>query len=269
MKVTAGDIAQLLASHPPRRVPRHVVQAVNRGMGCGVVAGLIFVVAGLLGAAVFFPWRFQDERRLAGPEAALAIGEIREVEDAHMRINKVKVWRLHFTFPLPDGREQAATCYASRRSAYPTGRASVRYLPADPAVAIVREGRLTKGDGGGFFVLLFPLMGAGLVAFVRFEGRRRRKLLEEGLVAKVRVHSVTRRPHQRKNRTLSFDVVLDSPEPGGPARLEVVIADPREVGLLHQALAQGEPVTLLYRRGEPTRVILPDALIDADGSAQR
>ena len=68
MNVTADDIAQLLASPPPRAVPPHVQQAVQGG-GCASwflpAFGLVFGGFGMIFVVVFFPWEFVDEIRLA------------------------------------------------------------------------------------------------------------------------------------------------------------------------------------------------------------
>src|SRR5450432_3504422 len=58
MKVTAAEIADLLASAPPRKVPAHIAAAAkgNRSLALFLLLGLAFGGMGVLFTVIFFPW---------------------------------------------------------------------------------------------------------------------------------------------------------------------------------------------------------------------
>ena len=93
MKVTADDIAQLLACSPPRQVPEHVTRVAQDGRGprTRVLMGFGFGVAGLFIVGMIFPWRWIDELRLKGDGAGQATGVIQWVREANLTVKgKVK-----------------------------------------------------------------------------------------------------------------------------------------------------------------------------------
>lgn len=146
VKVTADDIAQLLASSPPRRVPAQVRKAATGGRGSwGVVLfGLIFGGMGLVFTAFFFPWHFWDDWRLAGAVAATTMGVVQHVRETNMTINDTRV--MAYDFRYTPANEQAASghCYTTGSEWHEGAQVTVRYLPAQPELACIEGARLNE-----------------------------------------------------------------------------------------------------------------------------
>ena len=163
MKVTANDVAQLLASAPPRQVPAPVAKAVGGGRASWFLPlfGVVFGGMGLMFSVMFFPWRFRDDWQLAADGARTVQGLITEVTKTGMSINDVHVMEYGFRYTPEDGRPRQGRCFTSGERWTNNAPVAVRYLPANPDLACVEGARLSEGGGVGSFVLVFPLIGGG------------------------------------------------------------------------------------------------------------
>ncbi|SDR97359.1 DUF3592 domain-containing protein [Opitutus sp. GAS368] len=264
MKVTAEDIAQLLASPPPRQVPAHVAQAAAGGGkgGCLPLFGLVFGGFGMIFVVAFFPWRFLDDFQLAASDRT-APGEIRRVVQTNMSLNKTHVVQYDFAYTPADGRVRVASCYTTGQR-WATGAAvTVRYLRGSPEIACVEGARLSKGGWSGVFVAIFPLIGGGLVAWF-FVGRRRTgRLLRSGLVAEVDVVSVEE-TNMTVNNQRVCRIVLAGPALAGGQPVTVKRVRKADIDLARKHAGEKQPVFILYDPRKVSRVIFPEALIDAE-----
>jgi hypothetical protein len=263
VKVTAEDIAQLLASPPPRPVPAHVARAATGGGngGCLPLFGLVFGGFGLVFVVMFFPWRFLDEFRLAASDRMVP-GEIRRVTDTKMSINKTRVIEYTFGYTPADGRVREARCYTTGRRWTVGAAVTVRYVRDDPEVACVEGARLSQGGWSGLFTLVFPLIGGGMVAWFVVSRRRTRGLLRSGLVAEVDVVSVERTNMTVNNQPV-YRIVLAGPALLGGQPVTVRRARKADVDLALKHNRDKQPVFILYDPLKPARVVFPEALIDA------
>jgi hypothetical protein len=261
VKVTADDIAQLLAGTPPRRVPAHVVKAAQGGKGSWVptLFGLVFGGMGLVFTAIFFPWRFLDDWRLAASEFT-APGKVRSVGETNMSINDTKVQEYVFAFTLPEGAKQVASCYTTGLRWNEGDAVTIRYLPGRPEMACIDGARLSKGGGVGVFVILFPLIGGSLAGWGIVSRRKTASLLAQGRVAEVDVRAVDATRVQVNYQTL-YKITL-SPLPGGDGQPVTVKrwAKP-EVNLLTQRALDKEPLFVLYDPRRPKDLLFPEGLI--------
>lgn len=262
VKVTADDIAQLLASAPPRPVPAQVMQAArrNRAKGSTTWFGFFFGTFGLLFVGVFFPVHLWDQWHLAGGAARTVAGEITAVQDARMQVNRVRVYRYDFAYTPAGGARRVAFCYASGERWFTGEKVPVRYLPATPEVAVVDGGRLNKVGGLGFITLVFPLAGYSLAAWFVVQRRRAGRLLREGVLAEVDVVAVNPTAMRVNNRPV-FEIVIAAPALGSQA-VRLKRLDARDVDLATQRVAQKQPVFVLYDARQPSRLIFPEALIE-------
>lgn len=261
MKVTADDIAQLLASAPPRLVPAHVAKAAlsRSASTAGAVVGFIFAVMGLGFTTLFFPRHFRDEWRLAGRGAEATLGVVTAVTRTNLKVNKRPVMDTTFAFTPAGGKRQTADCYTtgSRWSVGETVR--VRYLPDDTTVACIEGGRLDEVGWGGAFVLLFPLIGVGITVLFLRQRMGTRRLLLSGQTAELDVLAVEQ-TGTRVNNQYVYKITLSAPAGGPP----VVIrrTNPADIGLAQRHVAQKQPVFALYDPAKPSRLILPEGLIE-------
>jgi hypothetical protein len=263
VKVTAEDIAQLLASPPPRAVPPRVAKAVLVGRGIWFLPlfGLVFGGMGLLFTFLFFPWRFQDDWRLAADGVRTTPGVITAVTDAHMEINEVKVMKYRFAYTPDAGRRREGQCFTTGRRWTDRDTVTVRYLPAQPDLACVEGARLSKGGWGGSFVVIFPLVGGGLLYWFVADRRSKRRLLRTGLVAEVDVVSVEN-TNAKVNEQPVYKITISSPAGPGSQPVMVRRFNPPDVNLALKHFQDKQPVFVLYDPARPKRLIFPEALID-------
>lgn len=264
MKVTADDIAQLLASPPPRSVPAHMQRAVQGG-GCASwflpAFGLVFGGFGMIFVVVFFPWRFLDDFQLAASDRT-APGEIRRVTPTNMTVNKTKVMEYTFAYTPADGQRREARCYTTGQR-WTTGAAvTVRYLRDDPDVACIEGARLSQGGWVGLVALIFPLIGGSFVAWFVIDRRRTRRLLREGQVAEVDVISVTETLTTVNNQRV-YRIDLANPAQASGPPVTVRRSRRADIDLARKHAGDKQPVFILYDPLKPSRVIFPEALIDA------
>lgn len=263
MKVTADDIAQLLASPPPRLVPAHVAQAVQGG-GCAgwslPLFGLVFGGFGMIFVVMFFPWRFVDDLRLAASDRT-APGEIRRAIPTNMSVNKTKVIEYAFAYTPADGRLREARCFTTGRRWSAGEAVTVRYLRGDPDVACVEGARLSQGGWSGVFPVVFPLVGGGIVAWFVVNRRRTGRVLREGAVAEVDVLAVTETMTQVNNQRV-YRIDLSNPVQAGGPPVTVRRVRPADIALARKHAGDRQPVFILYDPNKPSRMIFPEALID-------
>ncbi len=263
VKVTADDIAQLLASPPPRRVPAHVVRAAKGGGASWITAlfGLFFGGFGLVFVVIFFPWRFWDDWRLAADSAQRVQGSITEVRKSNMSINETEVMEYRFSYTPQGGQQRQGHCYTTGGQWKAHEQVTVRYLDSNPNLACVEGARLTKGGGFGAFVIIFPLVGFGLVAWFCIQRGRTGRVLREGIAIEVDVRSVEA-TNMRVNYETVYRITLASPTLPGGQPVTIKRVNKPDVNLATQHALQQQPVFILYDPRKPSRVIFPEALID-------
>lgn len=263
MKVTADDIAQLLATTPPRKVPPAVERAAQGGGGgCAASGfGLVFGAFGMIFVFVFFPWRMVDEIQLASA-ARTAPGEIRTVTETNMSINETKVMKYAFTFAPPNAPPREGICYTTGRLWSEGAGVTVRYLRGRPEVACVEGARLSEGGWFGLFTLIFPLIGFGISAGVLLSRRHTRRLLREGHMAEVDIVSVDE-TNMRVNDQTVYRITYSNPL-GGGSPVTIKRAARTEVDLALKHFREKQPVFVLYDPRKPTRIIFPESLIDQE-----
>jgi len=264
VKVTADDIAQLLASPPPRPVSAHVLKAARKGRASWgtVLFGLFFGAFGMIFVWAFFPWRILDEWRLAGNTASTAAGVVSDVVDVRMKVNGRKVMAYHFTFTPPAGATQTGECFAYAGSWTAGGSVTVRYLPGDPGLACIEGARLNPTGWAGVFVLLFPGVGVAIIVWFGVQRRQIGRLLREGLTAEVDVRSVTSTTLRVNNQRV-YKIILASPALNGGQPLTLMRRDTSEIQLAGERAEKKQTLFVLYDPRKPKQMIFPEGLIES------
>lgn len=260
VQVTADDIAQLLASAPPRQVPAHVLQAARKGTAPWSTAlfGLFFGSFGMIFVVVFFPWRVADELRLAASGASTS-GEVVAIQDTNMSINKRKVAEYQFAYALPDHRSGRAACYATRGQWSVGQQVTVHYAPGRPELACIEDGRLDKAGFFGSFVIIFPAVGYGMVGWFLFQRARTATLLRTGQLAEVDVLAVNPTSTRVNNRPV-YAIQLSSPALGAQP-VTVKRLNATDIDLAERHVADKQPVYVLYDPRRPKALVFPEGLI--------
>lgn len=261
VKVTADDIAQLLANAPPRQVPSHVANATRVSGGwMQLLSGVGFFAFGMLFVRVFFPWQFYNDWRLA--DAPTTSGVVREVNDAHMKILGAKVMEYVFMY-TPDGVAREGRCFTSGTRWSSGETVNVRYLKSNPGVACIDGARLSTGGPVGAFVVIFPSVGAGLVVASLVYWRRDRRLLRLGETAEAEVVSVEQTQTRVNNQSV-YRVTLQAAELNGGLPVTVKRLNLADVDLATERLEAKQRLFVLYDPAKPKHLIFPETLISGD-----
>jgi hypothetical protein len=262
MKITAEDIAQLLASPTPRRVPAHIVAACRRDRAKWGTAltGLLFVLLGGSFSAEYFSKRTLDEWRLMRHGQGTT-AKIQAAADAHFTLNKEKVIEYSFAYTTADGASRIASCYHTGPRWREGEVIPARYLPDDPSVACLVDARLSKGGVIGLFVLVFPVVGAGMVWWFFRQRRMVAELLRDGALAEANVLSV-RETKTRVNGQLAVEIVLAAPHLHKSGQLKIKRLNAGEIVFADERMKEKKPVFILHDPKCPKRLIFPESLVD-------
>lgn len=262
MKVTADDIARLLASAPPRQVAAHVACAAKKeGAGWGTALfGLLFGGFGMIFVVLFFPWRIAQELELDAL-GRRASGVIVSQTVTSMSVNDTKVIAHRFQFTTENQVSHTAECYTTGPQWANGATIEVRYLPQDPTVACIQGARLSKVGWGAAFIVLFPLVGFGLAGWTLRARRQTGQLLHTGLVAEVDILSVEA-TNMKVNQQPVYKIVLTSPVGSGGGPLTIKRLNRADVDLADRHAKEKQPLFVLYDPRKPARMLFPEALIN-------
>lgn len=260
--MTTDDIAELLAAAPPRHVPAHVRRTVSGGfLGWGgLLFGLIFGGVGLIFTYVFFPWRLWDDWRLAADHAQTTAGVVQNVSETHMSINETQVIEYVFSYnPDTEGLREGR-CYTTGQRWGKNANVTVRYLRNQPELACIEGARLSNAGWFGAFVILFPLIGGGLVIWFLGTRQRQQWLLSYGQLAEAEVVSVDETTMSVNYQSV-YRIIIRSPALANGEPLTIKRVNKPDVNLALKRARDNQPVFVLYDPYRPKRLLFPEALI--------
>jgi len=259
---------------PPRAVPGLVRLRVMFG-GFVNQFGWIFFGFGMIFVWAFNPLEDVAKRMRFRGTLARAEGKIVRVEPTNVSINNQKVYAHHYEFQATDETRRTGVAYDTDDSPGPGQAVTVEYVQADPSASRIPGMSYTAGGLFGLFVLIFPAVGLGFLAFGLRKSLKGLRLLRDGrpaigrLIATTPTHSRVNnqtvykftfefqaedgQTYQATARTHETDRFAGEPSPDGAAKAEGVF----------------EP--LLYDPMAPRRAVMLDDLpggprIDPDGS---
>ena len=254
------ELVRFLSAPAPRVVPSALKRAALRDAGSMALAffGVIFLTMGLFFANVFLPWRQVAEWRLAASHPVSAQGRIVSVEKTNMSINKAKVMRYGFEFNPAQGSRVSGECFTTGQRWSAGAVVNMRYSPVEPALACPEGARLSQGSLSSAFVLIFPLVGGGIVFWVVRARLRTLWLLKNGTLGDFRVTGIESTA-VTINKQQQFKITLQ--------RLDQADAEPHEVRWYQPALLSfarerqksGQAVFGLFDPAKPKKVLLPEA----------
>jgi hypothetical protein len=255
------QLAALLAAPAPRIVPSALRRAGARQAApvFTVIFGLIFTVFGLAMGSVFFPWNFYRDWQLSAPGTVTAAGRVVAVNGTRLTINKRKVMSYDFTFKTATGADGRGTCYTTGRQWSPKMPVTVRYRPEDPTLCCIEGARLSEGGTAGLFMLVFPGLGLGFIAWFVRSRRRIRSLLERGTVGEALVTAVEQTRTQ-VNKRYVYRITLQRTDAPDAGTLTLRSYQPAVISFAQSRLASQQPVFVLYDPAKPKRALLPETL---------
>ena len=249
------QLAALLASPVPRTPPPELVRRVQGAAASPwlMAFGACFAAFGLVFVVMFFPTNLPAELRLRSADTRTVAGRIVQVEPTKFSINKTRVYAYGFAFSAPatpgEGR-----CYTTGRRWQRGDTVTVRYLVDPPHTACPEGARLSKTGMAGLFVLLFPLVGLGVVVGTWVVRRRAQRMLLQGAVAEVRVREVTATKMQVNKRTV-YRIVTERCDTLGAAPQVERHSDSVLVHLAQERKASGQPMYVLVDPRNPQRTL--------------
>lgn len=262
-KVTADDVAQLLASAPPRQVPDHLIRAARGGprrVWPAIIFGLLFGGFGTIFMVVFFPWRVLDGIRLslAGRPAT---GLVTAVGETTMSVNDTRVVRYGFTYVTADGRTESAVCFTTGSRWHEGDEVAVRYASGRKPVACIEGARLDQAGWAASFVVIFPLIGFGLAGWMVRQEAAIARLLREGRAVEVDVLAVDATGMQINYQDL-YKITLAAPGFNRGRPLIIHRTAKPDVNLATQHALQKQPVFILQNPRRPSDLLFPEGLIE-------
>jgi len=273
--VTPDDLGAFLSLRPPRRIPPAIRRSGMKSILLWVILmGLFFICFSVPFMAIFFPWRLNDDLRLSWGKRTEADGLVIREAQTNMSENEATVYRYEFRFTDAQGREWTGACYkhgggALPKSAggpeyeLPEGRVRVQYLPGNPRVSRIAGCRLSPFAWPAGFVVVFPLVGLGLFFFPLRARWRTRRLLSHGAFASGRVERIEE-TNVTVNGQRRFRIHVRFAGEGRAQHVSTAHAYGRDVQFLREKLESGDPVNVLYRRGNPKRIFLADLLVNGN-----
>jgi hypothetical protein len=252
-----AQLAELLAEPPPRhRVPKDLRKAAMRQAAPGFLIpfGALFAAIGLFLAWIFVPWNFMEDVKLK--EGVTTPGVVLSASPTDMSINSTQVMRYAFKYQPKDGAEMRGECFTTGSRWQEGDAVTVRYLAGNPAISVIDGARRSPGTLGVAFVLIFPVIGFGLIAWVVIARRRMNALLQNGTVTEALVTRIEETSVQ-VNRRYVQAIALQCND---GAALVARRHQPEIVAFAHERMATQQPVFVLYDPARPKRILLPETL---------
>jgi hypothetical protein len=260
------QLAALLAAPPPRRVPPEVRKAALRQSYLRVIAlfGTLFLFIGLAGLGVFFPWHFYQDRALLAADTATAPGRILSANQTSMSIGGnddhrgTPVYSYDFEFSTSMQKAVRGTCYTTGARWKNGETVTVRFRPEQPTLACVTGARLSPSDDGGFFTLLFPLVGSGILYLCWRLRSNTLRLLESGQAAEATITAIEETRTKINNKTV-YKITLRSDAVLSGRPLTARYYQPEIVAFAREHQASNQPVYVLFDPAKPKSCLLPEA----------
>lgn len=256
---TLRELEQFLTLPAPREIPPSLKKRlkVMKGSWATTVFGLLFGTFGLVFCFLFLPVRQIDDWRLEASEAVAVTGEVVTNEETNMSINGVSVRKVEVDFE-GDGGNQRSTGFITGRGPEVGAPHVVMVHPGDPELSCPQGMRLSRGSLASSFVLLFPLVGYGLVSAPWWARARRLQLLRQGKLVQARVLAFERTNTEINGQNVYKFTVQLQREPG---TMEIRRHLSTEVEAMIDAKERGGNIRLVQHPTRPKRVVVLDGWI--------
>ena len=257
----AEELATLLASPVPRRVPPRIAAAAKRQAAPPLLLwlGLIMGVMGMGIVPVIFPWGFWHDWQLAVGDTRSAEGTIVAAEMRGMKINRRNVWKFRFEYTVPEGTAvRRGDCFATGQKWRSGDRVQVRYL-AGENLACPEGARTTAAGGLAAFVAFTPFIGFTLFALVVRARRQAVTTLERGQLTEAKIVSVGA-TWMRAGLIQFYKVTLKAAPSESRVRFAARLYEKSGVSCARERLQSNQSVYMVYESNHPGRAVLPEVL---------
>lgn len=226
-----------------------------RGQVMLMIFGFVFLAMGLFFSWVFVPNHLLLDWKINRGPTLTVPGKILSAEETKMSINGTKVTVYQFAYRPDSGEERQGTAYTTGRRWRSGSMVQVNFLQSDPTLAVPEGARLSETSAGTLVVLLFPIVGGGILIGCFYSRHVRKRLLRHGWVSRATVDSVEKTRTVVNGRNI-FKIHLTFPEAG---RSVVKHShDLAEISLAEEALHSSHPLQVLYDPNKPKRFLFPE-----------
>ncbi len=262
MGLSTDQIYSFLSQRPPRYVPASVRRKALQKAGLSMIFfGLLFGGFGVPFVSIFFPWRIIDDVRLKSSSALTTSGRIEERTETGMSENDRHVFQFDFSFRANDGREYTGTSYRTGGGPDKDSEVKIAYLPDNPAICTIQGYRTSQFGWGGGFVIIFPLIGFGIVFFTVRSILRTQGILKNGFFAMGTVESVES-TNMRVNNQVRYKVTIGFDDIHGRRQTSTCNAYGRDADRARQRRDENEKIGVLYNPGNVKHIFLANKLTD-------
>jgi hypothetical protein len=254
------ELVRFLAAPVPRPMPASLKTDALREASSGmlVLIGVIFLGMGLFFMKVFLPWRQMDEWRLSASQPTVGQGRIVVVGRTNISINKRRVMRYAFEFKTAQGEGMNGECFTTGQKWSVGDSVRVRYDGVEPALACPEGARLSQGSLGGAFVLIFPIVGGGLILWVIRSRKRTLWIMQNGTLGDFQVTAIE--PTRVEiNKQPQFKIILQRIDQRDAQPHEVRWYKPELLTFARERQKNGQAVFGLFDPAKPKKVLLPEA----------
>lgn len=146
-----------------------------------LIGWMLLAIGGFLSAIFVGNSELMTAWRFSG-ELATTRGAVVAVERTDVRVNNQTAFEVTFGYRAM-GQDHRAAAFSIGRAPEPGGEVTVEYVVADPATARIQGMQTAAFPVWVAFVLLFPAVGAALVAFSMLRRGRQLALMRDGQAA--------------------------------------------------------------------------------------
>jgi hypothetical protein len=246
-----------LSSAPPRLIPREISNQVMpwRDTWLPCLMGVAVLIFGLAMSGFLMPRHLVSEWRLEKEAVEVVSGEILLSEETKTKVNGSRIWKYEFAYRPVGESKQKGTAYTSGKRWDSGGTVDVRYLLADPRIAVPVGARLDDTTPWFSLILIFPLLGLSSIVSVFYQRIWKRRLLSHGIVGKAVVNAVVRSNIQDSGQpTYQLRMTLC----GSGIPFQKRTRDAAEIDAAEAKLKSGEPLNVLYDSNKPRRFFVLD-----------
>lgn len=184
--------------------------------------GWLFLAFGLVFCAIFVPAADTSYLAFRGPTAqaearVVSVDATSYSQGGGKHSRGATIWRYGYEWADASGATRSGASYSTRSGIEPGATVRIEHPEGDRDLSRIVGMRRAPFDAWALFVLIFPAVGATLVAWARRMARRQLQALERGELVEALVTGALARPRS-KGRT-SWTLQLRVPAEGEPHEL--------------------------------------------------
>jgi hypothetical protein len=260
-KLSVQEFQGFITQRCPRPSTHRIRKtAFSGGIAGAIIFGLIFALFSTPFIILFFPWRIHHEWQLRRGPRETAIGVVTEAPNSNMTVNEKPVYKARFKFAIGESEYEGQSYSIDYR--YNTGQSvEIEYLATNPGISRITGSTLNHTGFFGLIVLLFPLVGIGVMSFGYFSYRNRLRILQNGVFAAGQVTDISPTNTRVNNQTVYKIEIAFKTDRGTEQHSSYKTYAAGDIALAREKQQSGETAGLLYLPQNPEKILLVETLI--------